>query len=328
MIKPNITTVDINLKPSSLDNVVYSTSEAQAGFSLHLDPQEMQQAAALYEKLRTPVFDFDQTGIAPALYSDWQQAGIIAKTEPPEKLPFLEYLWLSMAQQLHLQGMTPERLKAVKDYLFTELRIQGTEQDPALLEKVKAELLKVMKPAEVADTLELVKSGQLDELLQTFGVRFTWLESMVYAALYRKQEVGLLLFPTGEMVPWLDEMQGMGPEAQQIKGSTHTYLSITQHLAAFILEEDKAGYIARTSLLSEAELQVVRAIRSKSFREVTITFDEKRGMTLRTTSGGQLDESLSSQLKETLNLKNYQSVDLENRGGSRLHFTKEHRRRV
>ncbi|MFD2515831.1 hypothetical protein ACFSRY_18305 [Pontibacter locisalis] len=299
-------------------------------FALQLDLQEMDQIPELYEKLREPIFSLKQAGIAPKLYVDWKKAGLAPKTEEQAwtKLSFLEFLWLKMAKELRELGLPLARVKALREYLFGNFPISGKNLSPSLLKKLETGLAKAMKPAEVAEVLELVKTGQLDEILQTFGIGFTLLESMVYSALYHKQEAGILIFPTGDLVPWLDEMQGMGPEGQVLLGRTHVFLSITQHLAAFILDEDKADYIPRLSLLSEEELQVVRAIRNKSFRQVTVTFDEKRQITLRTTSDGVLDEALSKELIETLALKNYQSVELENRGGSKLKFTKEHRRRI
>ncbi|MFD2516116.1 hypothetical protein ACFSRY_19755 [Pontibacter locisalis] len=300
-------------------------------FGLGLDAQDLQQLPRLYQKLREPLFSLRQAGIASKLYVDWKKAGLAPATEEQgwTRLSFLEYLWLRMARELRELGLPLARAKALREYLFHEFRLTPEVFTPQLLERVEAELRKTAMPlAQVAEVLALAKSGQLDELLGQFGVSFTLLEAMVYGALYRKQEAGLLLFASGEQVPWLDEMLGMGPEGQRLLERTHVFLSVTEHLAEFILDEEKADYIPRLSLLSEEELQVVRAVRNKSFRQVTVTFGEKRQITLRTTSDGMLDEALSKELIETLALKNYQSVELENRGGSKLRFTKEHRRRI
>ncbi len=299
-------------------------------FTLQLDLQEMEQLPELYEKLREPIFSLKQTGIAPKLYVDWKKAGLALKTEEQAwtRLSFLEYLWLKMAKELRELGLPLARVKALREYLFHVQEIPAEALTPEMIAKLREELLKSMPAKQAEALIEEYRSGQLQAAQANYGVQLCLIESLIYAALYRKQEAGILIFPTGDLAPWLDEMQGMGPEAQVLLGRTHVFLSITQHLAAFIVDEDKADYIPRLSLLSEEELQVVRAIRNKSFRQVTITFDEKRQITLRTTSDGMLDEAVSKQLIETLALKNYQSVELENRGGSKLRFTKEHRRRI
>jgi hypothetical protein len=299
-------------------------------FALQLDLQEMDQLPELYEKLREPIFSLKQAGIAPKLYVDWKKAGLAPKTEEQAwtKLSFLEFLWLQMAKEMRELGLPLARVKALREYLFAVQEIPAEALTPEMIAKLRDELTKVMSPKEVKAFIAEHLSGQVQAAQANYGVQLCLLESLIYAALYRKQEAGILIFPSGDLAPWLDEMQGMGPEAQVLLGRTHVFLSITQHLAAFILDENKADYIPRLSLLSEEELQVVRAIRNKSFRQVTITFDEKRQITLRTTSDGVLDEQVSKQLIETLALKNYQSVELENRGGSKLKFTKEHRRRI
>ncbi|GAB3203307.1 hypothetical protein ABID22_000914 [Pontibacter aydingkolensis] len=298
-----------------------------ADFALQLD---LQQLPELYEKLREPIFSLKQSGIAPKLYVDWKKAGLAPKTEEQAwtKLSFLEFLWLKMAKELRELGLPLARVKALREYLFALQEIPAEALTPEMIAKLRDELSKMMSPKEVEAFIAEHLSGQVQAAQANYGVQLCLLESLIYAALYRKQEAGILIFPSGDLAPWLDEMQGMGPEGQVLLGRTHVFLSITQHLAAFILDEDKADYIPRLSLLSDEELQVVRAIRNKSFRQVTITFDEKRQITLRTTSDGMLDEALSKELIETLALKNYQSVELENRGGSRLKFTKEHRRRI
>ncbi|MBJ6118087.1 hypothetical protein JAO76_07795 [Pontibacter sp. BT310] len=299
-------------------------------FALQLDLQEMEQLPELYEKLREPIFSLKQTGIAPKLYVDWKKAGLAPKTEEQAwtKLSFLEYLWLKMAKELRELGLPLARVKAVREYLFGVQEFPAEALTPELIAKLREELIKTMPPKLADAWIEEYLSGQTQAAQANYDIQFSLLETLVYSALYRKQEAGILIFPSGDLAPWLDEMQGMGPEAQVLLGRTHVFLSITQHLAAFILDEDKTDYIPRLSLLSEEELQVVRAIRNKTFRQVTITFDEKRQITLRTTSDGLLDERMSKQLIETLALKNYQSVELENRGGSKLKFTKEHRRRI
>jgi hypothetical protein len=299
-------------------------------FALQLDLQEMEQIPELYEKLREPIFSLKQTGIAPKLYVDWKKAGLAPKTEEQSwtKLSFLEYLWLKMAKELRELGLPLARVKALREYLFAVQEIPADALTPEMVAKLREELIKTMLPKQADALIAEYRSGQTQAAQANFGVQFSLLETLVYAALYRKQEAGILIFPSGDLAPWLDEMQGLGPEGQILLGRTHVFLSITQHLAAFILDEDKADYIPRLSLLSEEELQVVRAIRNKSFRQITITFDEKRQITLRTTSDGMLDERISKELIETLALKNYQSVELENRGGSKLKFTKEHRRRI
>jgi hypothetical protein len=299
-------------------------------FALQLDLQEMEQIPELFEKLREPIFSLKQTGIAPKLYVDWKKAGLAPKTEEQSwtKLSFLEYLWLKMAKELRELGLPLARVKALREYLFAVQEIPADALTPEMVAKLREELIKTMLPKQADALIAEYRSGQTQAAQANFGVQFSLLETLVYAALYRKQEAGILIFPSGDLAPWLDEMQGLGPEGQILLGRTHVFLSITQHLAAFILDEDKADYIPRLSLLSEEELQVVRAIRNKSFRQITITFDEKRQITLRTTSDGMLDERISKELIETLALKNYQSVELENRGGSKLKFTKEHRRRI
>ncbi|WP_242929035.1 hypothetical protein [Pontibacter vulgaris] len=299
-------------------------------FTLQLDLQELEQLPELYEKLRDPIFSLKQTGITPKLYVDWKKAGLAPKTEEQAwtKLSFLEFLWLKMAKELRELGLPLARVKALREYLMNVQEIPADALTPELIAKLRDELSKTMPAKQVEALIAEHLSGQTQQAQANYGIQFSLLETLIYSALYRNQEAGVLIFPTGDLAPWLDEMQGMGPEAHLLLGRTHVFLSITQHLAAFILDEDKADYIPRLSLLSEEELQVVRAIRNKSFRQVTITFDERRQITLRTTSDGQLDERISKQLIETLALKNYQSVELENRGGSKLKFTKEHRRRI
>jgi len=299
-------------------------------FALQIDLQEMEQIPELYEKLREPIFSLKQAGIAPKLYVDWKKAGLAPKTEEQvwTKLSFLEYLWLKMAKELRELGLPLARVKTLRGYLMNVQEMPAAALTPEMIAKLREELVKTMSAKQADAWIEEYLSGQTQAVQANYGIQFSLLETLIYSALYRKQEAGILIFPSGDLAPWLDEMQGMGPEAQVLLGRTHVFLSITQHLAAFILDDDKAEYIPRLSLLSEEELQVVRVIRNKSFRQVTITFDEKRQITLRTTSDGVLDERMSKQLIETLALKNYQSVELENRGGSKLRFTKEHRRRI
>jgi hypothetical protein len=301
-----------------------------ADFTLQLDLQQMDQLPELYEKLREPIFSLKQTGIAPKLYVDWKKAGLAPKTKEQAwtRLSFLEFLWLKMAKELRELGLPLARVKALRDYLFAVQEIPAEALTPEMIAKLRDELSKMMPPKEVEAFIAEHLSGKVQAAQASYGVQLCLLESLIYAALYRKQEAGMLIFPTGDLAPWLDEMQSMGPEGQVLLGRTHVFLSITQHLAAFLLDEDKADYIPRLSLLNEEELQVVRAIRNKRFKQVTVTFNEQRKMVLATTSQGELEGDKASAVIEALGLQKYQTVELQLRGGARLYFEREHKHRI
>jgi len=106
------------------------------------------------------------------------------------------------------------RVKTLRGYLMNVQEMPADALTPEMIAKLREELVKTISAKQADAWIEEYLSGQTQAVQANYGIQFSLLETLVYAALYRKQEAGILIFPSGDLAPWLDEMQGMGPEAQ------------------------------------------------------------------------------------------------------------------
>ena len=304
---------------------------------IDLELSDTRSFEKLYEQVDKPLFFLKDASVASKNFNDWRKAGLWYDEGPEKrtwtKLNLEQYIWLKMIQQLRQMGCTTELILQVKEQLLTlfDLETLLPHYQAAALENLnKMPFEKEEKEAQIA----LIKSGEFIQALketvegQKLAAAQSQLRSLLFAALIKHQHAAVLVFPDGSIAQWLDEMHQMDPRTEKLFKRTHIYLSITEHLMAFLTDPDKESFIAPLQLLNSEEWQVLSALRDKTLKEITIfrvtdPKSRKISKTMITVKDGMVAEDDKEALLDILLNKKYQAIDFKRRSGNRLYFERE-----
>ncbi len=310
--------------------------------NLNLELSDNESFETLFERLTLPLLLLKDCGVGSKNFNDWRRAGLWFDDADEKrtwtKLSLEQYVWLKMIQQLRQFGCSTELIFSVKQKLIVvpdwEALFKEYEQHfYTELEKVE------MFPEGKAKQVEGFKSGETFRQLkesaegQELSAGMSILRSLLLASLVKHQHVAFLVFPDGTVTPWLDEIHSKDPRAQKLFKRTHIYLTLTGHLMDFITDPDKESFIAPLQLLSNEELQVLRALRDHSLKSITIQMEKdarskKVTKTMFTTKGETIDSEDTEVILDILLNKKYKSFEFTRRNGNRFYFEKEYRKEL
>lgn len=311
-----------------------------AAFKFEPDMNDVQELLQFYQRIYEPLFTLKDIGISSKIFQDWRKAGLwYQEYKPAEKrqwtrLNLEEYIWLKLIKQLRQLGATTDLVLQVKALLLAYFDLPGYLAQP----EYKAKSIEAIEKSGLPETdrkaiKEMLLSGEFGRQLEEAGIRITYLMALLFSALIRHQRVGVLAFPDGEVIAWVEEILSRDAGALELMQRSHIYLSIQEHLVAFLLEPEKEKFISPLQLLSNEERIVLSYLRDQSLKrlEIKMTNPEKGGkpdLTLITTTDGKLPLKEYNRIAGKLIAKNYDSIKATNFNGTEVYFERQKTRRI
>ncbi|MFT2010828.1 hypothetical protein ACMA1I_19290 [Pontibacter sp. 13R65] len=307
--------------------LVETTLQATLFTSISL--QNPEEAAALQERFHSSIFSVRETGIAPKRFHDWHRAGLLPFSIPEGKknlLSFPDFIWVRMIDRLRSLGCPLGYIRPLKKYLFKEMDVAS------FLSSGNTEVIAIIR--QVVEDLQLPEEQReeiLDELeaehpfAHLSGTAMPLLEMLLLYQLMIPDETGVIIFPTGTFKLW-SEASG-----EERPNQTHLYLSMTEEVAAFRINSTIHKKVQDLDLPTPQEWEVLRAIRDKKAKEVTILFVDKGGerhMDLVTKQEEELDVETMRQIVEVLKLRGHTNVNLKTNRGEVVLSERSKRRRL
>ncbi len=297
----------------------------------------------LFSVLKTPMIPIKDTGVESRVYNHWRAESLLNTKQEDEgkwtKLNLIDYLWLKTIQELRQFGFGLEKIKLVRTVLFAEpnfsvLNKKGNEKG---LEEAIEKIEKLDIDAQAKRiAIEHIKKGTLAELLKQGDIHFNLLGAVIYFALITNQDTGLVIYSDGQAYLWVDELSC----DKKVEGTfyppdlffrPHIYISFTYFLAEFISDKNLEKFIAPYTLLTSQELEILRKVREKGFKEITIKFLQGSGnndIDIITTKKIGLTKEKHDEICRVLQMGNFQSISLTTQADGKIDFERSHRKKL
>jgi hypothetical protein len=277
--------------------------ELKASVLSGLSEIDLGEVFQLYSTLSKKQFLASDLGLSASNYQQWKELEITPpikgdikadKKRSWVRLDFIEYCWMKMVISLRELGYPYADIKRVRDYLFENVELDASintkkgrpERTRNLIDFYSSDAL---SPA-LKEIMEEVMGHPevVDKISSIFASRCRRLDLIIFEAINNKQmEVGLGFFQGGECTPfnwnifltvdhWSNDYSREDLLNDTIR-RPHVYISITRLIMAFITEAEKEGRDLAFSLLNNDELTVLRELRNKEWKNITVNYDKYKG---------------------------------------------------
>jgi hypothetical protein len=254
-----------------------------------------------YVALSKRSFMVKDIGISPREYQHWKAQMILPPFEKEEeeggkrewvRLDFVQYIWLRMVKTLRNFGYPFKHIEKTKDFLFSTSGFGTSINIPKDNPDVVSHLMDfIAKDGLTNDMRSLVygliqSPAFLANASKLFSKNRYVLEVIIFEAItYKNMEIGLGFYEDGKCLEinmnlffafdkW-DPMVSRGDVINHMLRRPHIFLSITNYLMEFIVEE-KGERELSMAMLSEDETHLLREIRNKEYKNITINYDKGR----------------------------------------------------
>lgn len=279
-------------------------------------------------KLLEGVFSVKDTGVDSKIFHSWKIAGFLSTVQKGKwaELSFIDYLWIRSLECMRKFGCSHKTMRAIHEELFIKaytenLAKKTMQENVAYLTKLSKQ-----RPLTSEENDFLEASGKIladTILMSTTNYSVNYFYQLVLKCFIHNNEVGLIIFEDGsfstyELAPIIKS------ESQQIDLSTpHLFIPISYFIKQFIAEEEKEKFLKPTGLLNDQEYEVVKQIRNKNIKRITITFNNETHSIekIEPEVSGIIKGEEAKRIMELLGLKNYSGIELHTRDGKSLSFT-------
>lgn len=250
-----------------------------------------------YKSLSQKLFLLTDTGITTRTYQHWKTFDLIPKTSEETiddkkrewvRLTFNDYLWLKTVNTLRNFGYPFEDIKKVKDILFSGGLIDDAKsslkEKPDFFKNLIEISIKERLPEEMKVALQTILSDEklVSQLVGMLSMQMNLWNLLIFQAIQnKKNEYGLFLFENGVCIPFQGDifygssiLDFKKEDVQKFFRTPHLYISITNLIIEFIVDEEKKDYVFDLSLVNEQEHDLLRKFRSNEYKKITINYDK------------------------------------------------------
>jgi DNA-binding transcriptional MerR regulator len=273
-----------------------------------------------YKEMNKPRFHIKEVGISSKLISDWTKAGLLNDEFQKGKwreFSFIEAIWVNFIEELRFFGMTLESIKAFKEILFPTKAKDIKDYFSVVEAEDRENYLKDTK-----QHFNKTLSGSDEEIEKEFSeINFSVFGTIITIGIMLKLNIAFIK----------DEQEGyfvnLGKplndfNAQKMDGvfkdlfsKSFAVINIRSLISKFF-DNDKLKVNADfyLSIMDEDEREVIKAIRSGNYKQITIKMEDGSITQLRL--GKKQDEDLIRKLSRILKKGDYQEIHLNVKDGS------------
>ncbi|MEI6811090.1 MAG: hypothetical protein WCK60_03535 [Candidatus Nomurabacteria bacterium] len=254
----------------------------------------------------------------------WRRHGLLPFFEKGEKfqLSFAQLVWLRILDHLRESSFTVKKTEKICNYFFKEAYDIGLPQKN--LEFTKTNLLKKKLAGTLSEeeenSLQWVENALNSEML-LYGLKYdiNYLTNLINNSLAVNEEAGILVFMDGEVMEHIGDHYFNHHRTDLDRKRPHIYFSLSYFLEEFI-EKEELQKLLLPRLLSDDEKMVLKEIRTKNVKELTVKFND--GVPFR--FDVEKEKTISGEevlkLKKALGLGNYEEITLVTRNEKTIVF--------
>jgi len=255
----------------------------------------------------------------------WDKKGILPELKGTKttrrKYNLKQAIWIKLIQQLRSFDISLNQIKKIKDKLI--------KTGPSIKELIQSEdIIKVVETLAQKDgNLEAYQSLLKDPtfLKKMESEHVDMFEVIIIYAIIFRRDISYIVISEGDSFPYVfdkhEQIKKTLPEFELLMKSPHIVLSISQAYSQLIQEWNEKKWFDKVSIVSSDEKKILRLIRDKSTREITIIKNKDKPERVI-----QIKNSVINAIEEFSNhiVRNgYQTITIKTRQGKPVHFKNE-----
>ncbi len=278
--------------------------------------------------LSDKLFTLADAGIDRKVFSSWKSKGLADFIEKNKwtKLSFIDLLWVQTLKSLYNFGCSFELMKKIYDYFFTRafeenLSAKNIKSKYAYYKNISEERSLTKEEEEILVQLELFNNDP--KLLEVLRYEINYFYTLVLECLQHQSVSGIIIYEDESFEAFaLTQEEIARGLSTPLLNRNHIFISITSFIEDFITDEEKTGFLVPCGLMDEDEMRIVREMRNKNIRSLTITFSEKDHSIEKIESDqfGVISGEKAKEIMRILGMKNYSGLELNTRDGKTLAF--------
>jgi len=294
-----------------------------------LTPDSIDGIATLSRLMGEKVFLLKDTGVDSKIFQVWKAKGLVAFIEKGKwaRLNLVGYLWIRVLETMRKFGCSVKLMKAIYNDLFIKAFKDGLADKNLKERHDYYKNLSKIRPL-TGDEQKIFESIQslYDYPIQMtrFRNEVSYFSQLVQGCLTNMVDGGIIIFEDGTFEKFLLPPAHIREElVRPIDISRpHLYIQLSSYIMEFLADEDKQSFLLSSGLLSEDEHRVIKEIRNKNVKSITVTFNDKEHKVEKIESDkkGLIKGEDAKKIMKLLGIKNYSAIELSTRDGKTLSF--------
>jgi DNA-binding transcriptional MerR regulator len=295
----------------------------------------LQEELSLLKKIRETVdtkkvldsinkrhFTIKDVGISSRLLNHWEKSGLLMESYEEKKWKvynLIEYTWLNVIMEMRRFNLSLEIIRKAKHALCFDFSLKDLPEEIDINELI-LELSPSHQNEKVKQILETI---EVQGLLSDF--RQNYLELVIMYIVLLKGNYSLLVNLDGDCIPLkmsnYDDYIQMD-EFNEFMSGTHLSISITRILSDFLLANEFVLSKKRLAILSDAESEVIRAVRNEEVSSVKIVKNDLNTIDLiEEMHNEKIDKA--ARLMDIILSHGYQTIEIKTQNGHIVHCTNQ-----
>ena len=273
------------------------------------------------------VFSVKDSKIDSKIFHSWKIAGLLP-TVPKggwAELSFIDLLWLDTLETMRKFGCSKKLMKAVCKKLFYDayevnLGKLTLEENHAFLTNLALRRPLTFEEEQYLNSTNQVLNDSIYMSVLDLGINYFY--HLVTNCFIENNEVGLVIYLDGSFSTY-ELINNVEKKNQSADLSVpHILIPISSFIKKAIADNEKEGFLNQSGVLNEQEFEVIKLIRKKNIKRITVTINNKEVQKIETEESGFINESNVALLKQILCLKQYDSIEINSRDARTMSFKK------
>ncbi len=293
---------------------------------------ELKSIIDFWNRIKDVKILLNETGVTPRVFNSWKNLGLIPINDPERrwsKFNFSEFLWLKIIQELREFGLSIEKILMIKNVLFPNNVIgeileflNGNEN--FAFEEIDALSQYNEETKEFFKIIVRLKPEDRQSFYDSLGLEMSLLDSMLINSVIKRKNNGLIIYSSGECIPWSDQFYEIDKDSGKDFVKPHIFISFSAYIIDFLFDEKLEAFISPIHILSKEEQEIISLLRTNELKEVKIKFSEKsnKPYILEIVSGKQVSTEEAQQLMRNMVFKNYESISFKTNNNKSVYIEK------
>ena len=279
-------------------------------------------------ELLDQIFSVRESGIDSKIFHSWKIAGFLSTVEKGKwaRLSFIDLLWLQTLESMRKFGCSHKIMKSIHEELFIKAYKENLAKKTMEDNVTYYTSLSNQRPLTFLENEKMIATKNIlkdEKLMVTSNLSVNYFYQLILKCFNNNNEVGLVIFEDGSFSTYEFTHYSVGGKKPIDLSVPHLLIPITHFITQFIADEEKEQFLKRTGLLNEQEYEVVKQLRNKNIKRITITFNGANHTIekIEPEISGIISGEQAKKIMKVLGLKNYSGIEINTRDGKSLSFT-------
>lgn len=291
--------------------------------------------------IKTPRFTLSHLGVQKRVFHNWRHSGIFPEIDEGSRistLNFLELMWGKIVIDLREFGLSLEKIKEVKDFLFnplsgkSEVKLSSKDLGEFALKKVEELNIPEDQKAQFRKML-LTEEGRKFLLSTLHQTAYTLIEILVLNTILLRKNNRIAIFKDGKCIPLLEDYRQLPiPDAKNTLAIFEIEpiisIPISPYIAEFLGEEKNLQVLPDLKIVTIQEYEILEMLVGGKLKSITIEFKDGKAESFDVKSFKTMPEHQFNSLIQSIALKDYQTIQAKTNGNKNVYIERTVKKKI